>query len=451
MKLPELTQIELGEPWKLADDKQGVAVPVLQKEPVDRNYVLHTEVEGKVVLEDTGGIHRLKIKNNSEENVFVRRGTMLKGKTQHRAVVSSIVAAPESTTSAEIRCIFASKGISGGAVFMHAGYAPRAVASSLHKSQSEVWNNVKTFTYSYNDQLNYISAGEIARNSIVAIGLKDDDLTAHYEAVSDDTIIKALKNVPADMINQIGIIILDIQGVQGIEIFDHPESWKELSKSVIRDYANILSKPVPEYYTFDMERVKEFVTDFMIKLISMNAEPVWEEHHAQTYQFENDELLGEYTLLEGDTIHIYVTRKEGGIKTQKPSVWRHPPLPLSPVGTYNPYPWYPPSSTTNEPYAVPATTYCVGDINPTTENMNNIMRYATQKRGNETLQALYTESKTFSEIQEDTLMSSATVSKALKEAETLELIEKAYRSENGKSVYRLTELGKKINPKKFKA
>ena len=440
MKLPELTEIELGEPWKLGDDKQGIAVPILQKERVDRNYVLHTEVEGKIQLIDTGGIHRLKIKNGYDGNVFIRRGTMLKGKTQHRAVVSSIVVAPLEETSAEIRCIFASKGISSGATFKSAGYSPRKVMANLHNDQSRVWASVSSYTQglsaTYSDlgvseQINYLSGGRV----------RGDDLTSHVEIV-EDAVLYALKNVPADVVNQIGVIILDLQGVEGVELFDHPDSWKALSKSVIRDYADILSKPAPEYFTFDMNKVKEYVVDFLVKFLGIKAEPVWEQFDAQTFQFEDEKILGEYTNLEGNLIHLYATRKEkGSYFKPKPSITLR-----SPISTPD---WYRDTTDYSQPLTWQTTATPTANLDPTDSMMEGVMRYATQKRGNETLQSLYSQSKSFTEIQSDTSMSPSTVSKALKEGEELGLIERAYRSGNGKSVYKLTSLGKKVNPKKF--
>ena len=48
-------------------------------------------------------------------------------------------------------------------------------------------------------------------------------------------------------------------------------------------------------------------------------------------------------------------------------------------------------------------------------------------------------------------MSTATVTKALREAEGLGLVQRSYRSSDASTVYELTVDGKRLDPRKFKA
>ena len=97
MKSPH--DLELGEPWRLNSKNQGIAVPILEVERYERDYVLLSEAESKrnVTLRDTGDINIAEAINNSDINVFIRKGTMLKGDTQERAVIHSVVVAPRTT------------------------------------------------------------------------------------------------------------------------------------------------------------------------------------------------------------------------------------------------------------------------------------------------------------------------------------------------------------------
>jgi len=453
MKLIELTKIELGEPWKLGDDKQGIAVPIIQKNPVDRNYILHTEIEGKVKLTDTGSISKLSIHNESDTTVFIRKGTLLKGGTQSRAVVHSLVVAPNSKTTGEIKCVYASKGIRSGASFTHSGYAPKAVMANLHYDQGTVWASVSSHTRGLSASYENIGATRAGGRSSSArsydslsANLKMDDLASHQEIMSDDVILEAMKNVPADMIGQVGVVILDLSGVQGIELFDHPDSWKALSKTVIRDYADILSKPTPEYFSFEMSKVKDFVMSFIEKLVGATASVVYEEYDAQTLTFEEDNILGEYSNLGGEMIHLYAVR-HNKVTRPRPKMRRPMPrrFPPSPRIYGEPLLFTPIESDGLSNVISDDARAMFNDLTADTA------RFLVQKGGNKTMTALYEKPKTYTEVKAQTNLSPKAQSDALKRAERLGLVEKAFSYSGDKTVYQLTEVGKKVNPKRFVA
>jgi DNA-binding MarR family transcriptional regulator len=47
-------------------------------------------------------------------------------------------------------------------------------------------------------------------------------------------------------------------------------------------------------------------------------------------------------------------------------------------------------------------------------------------------------------------MSTATVAKAIKEAEELRLVQRSYNRDTSSTVYELTDIGKNLQPEKFK-
>ena len=51
-----------------------------------------------------------------------------------------------------------------------------------------------------------------------------------------------LSKVPADIDNQVGIVIVDSRGALGLKMFDHTDSWRAFSLSILRDYADVLAK-----------------------------------------------------------------------------------------------------------------------------------------------------------------------------------------------------------------
>jgi len=40
-----------------------------------------------------------------------------------------------------------------------------------------------------------------------------------------------MKNVPVDHARQVGLAVVDFDGLAGLELFDHPDFWRALSKS----------------------------------------------------------------------------------------------------------------------------------------------------------------------------------------------------------------------------
>ena len=437
MKLPQLIGIELGEPWRIADNKQGIAVPILQIEKSDRNYILLSESK-KMFLKDTGEINIAEARNDGDINVFIRKGTMLKGDTQHRAIVYSVVVPPHQVFYPEIRCIYQSKGIRAGAVYSSSGYTPRNVTSTLQHDQGTVWKSVSDYSSNHYETLSG-NMPNLSSAFLMTSEISSDDLTGYQEKISDDVIISAMKNVPADVANQIGIVILDAEGVQGFEMFDHPDSWKALSKTIIRNYADILSKPVPEYYTFDLEKIKEHVINFLTELISTSANVVFDLGNVQTFSFNTSQHTGEYTLLDAELIHFMALRQSK--RSKKPKISMPLPSPLiwdTPDSTHAPGYW---DHTTYA--AVPQT------LDPTDPMMERIMRYLTKKRGNETFRSLLGTSRSFTEVERNTKMSPTSVSKGLKEGEELGLLKKVYQKESGRTAYQLTELGKKFDIKNF--
>lgn len=436
--------IELGEPWKLFDKAMGVAIPILIKEESERNYATFEEVKDKVELIDTGNISRAKIKNNHDESVFFRKGTMLKGGTQSRAIVASIVVAPQTICTPEIKCVYASKVIRAGAEYDYAGYTPRKVTASLHRGQGVVWGEASDWaddtkamymSMARGEQTGYgiISSSDSARLVEELASFRNDDLVGISEKVAEfkEDIEKYLKNIPADHVRQVGLMILNIGGVVGFELFDHPDSWSAISKCVSKDYSDILGKEMPDLFEMKMDKVKEYAILFLQKFVQAEGRKVFDEGNSQTYLIEGDNIVGEYTLLNGDLIHALAMKTETPVRSGRTPVR---PIPLSSSGNV----------VFGDPIS-PRYRYT------TLSNTYEMSDFLTSRGGWRTMNALSAGSMSFGELEEETNISPRTLSKSLKKGRTMGLIGKAYRPDNGKSVYRLTPLGKSIDMEELTA
>jgi DNA-binding HxlR family transcriptional regulator len=454
MRIPLVSELETGEPWKLKSDRAGVAVPILIKSiRGKRAYRLLSEVSDQVILRDTGKIHRLQVNNNSEEAVFIRKGSIIKGDTQTRALTLSILVAPKATTQAEIKCVYASKGIRGGANFEFSGkYTPAKVMSSLRESQSKTWDEVRKYNFESPMMLKAVISDPALNRSIDRmLGNKagTDDLEG-YMSAEENIVDEAMKNIPVDHARQVGLAVIDLDGVAALEIFDHPDSWRALSKSVTRNYAEILNKMAPDIFDINLEKVRQRVESFLGNLRNLDGEEAYSEASYRTYEVRDGKLVGEFTTSGGDLIHVLVTRREDDDRGK----------PGYDVFTRN---LMDRISISEDSRLSPRPAIFNNMVQSIQESLSPIQTqstqavaakkvdYLTKKRGYETIIALKEAPRTFNELQRSTRMSTATVALALKEAEILRLVQKSYRSADASTVYELTEDGKKLEPNKFKA
>jgi len=310
-----------GEPWKLGDRSLSAVVPILRKNPRVRDYVLLPEVEGEVDMEDTGHIGGVRIRNRSGKNVFIRQGTLLKGQTQARTVTAGMVIVPSAEKVIDVQCVHASMGIRTGARFQYGGTAPRRVEKALLRrgNQSETWYAVSRDI----GTLNVLSAcGPVTLS---------DDLVGTLQQVQRfrEDVEETLKKIPADLPGQVGVAILDITGVHGVEVFDHPDSWRAFSKSVIRNYTDILTKEgASSLYEIKTAYVALAIIEFLEKLREAKETVVSEAPVSKTYSLDGEGVVGEYTVLNGWVIHIVGSRREEEKEKPQPHVppHVHPPV-----------------------------------------------------------------------------------------------------------------------------
>lgn len=415
-----LTEHDFGEPWRLGEGNAGIVVPIVRRSaPTKRGYVMLEEVKDKITITDMGSIGETKVHNPTDKPVFVRGGGILKGEgTQSRAVRYGVVILPEKEQVVPVQCVHASKGIIPSAFFAHVGYTPRTVAKALYRSQSDTWSAVSNFSAGVAPSLT--SAGAPAY-------FAPDNLVKAVEAVEKfkTDVEEALKKIPGDLENQVGVAILDLDGVAGVEAFDHPESWQALSKNVMRQYKDIIvEQKAPSYLRIDMETVKDTITTFIEKARNVEESEVYEKDGTKTAMITNDELVGEYTVLNEHPIHLLLTRKEK--EDSKP----RGRLIVPRIGR-----WPLPARTERHPTITPHSYPGHMTTIPT--------RYLDRTDAFKFLKALHEKPKTWKEL-EPKFSSTHTLHRRMNEALSMGLIEKEIRPTNGKPIYTLTGLGQEI-------
>ena len=197
-----------------------------------RGYVLLEEVSKEFDISDSGSISFLIAKNNSERHALIRVGALFEGKgTQSRAVQNSVIVAPKSEAKVAVKCVYASHPISQDSKFNITNtYSPiTTTASLMSDNQSSVWGSVA----SYSGVVSIAVSGSLTISDNLIGSVSNPKFT--------ESIDERAKGIPISS-NQVGIIVVDGEGLLGVELFDSPESWKFASKCIIRKYAEAFLK-----------------------------------------------------------------------------------------------------------------------------------------------------------------------------------------------------------------
>jgi DNA-binding HxlR family transcriptional regulator len=419
---------KLGEPWKLPRGA-GFVLPLLgEPQFPERNYVLLQEVEDQVEFKDSGGISGVDALNKSGKIVYVRKGTLLTGEgTQSRSPVFSVVLLPEKEfVEIPVNCIHASHGISFGASFKPKGVAPVSVYQSLGM-QSETWQSIEDYTGKMKRSM--LGAGRAAPPEAEAMrSIAEDDLVSVSEAVTrlQAKIDDVLSKIPGDHVDQVGVAVFDLDGVVGVEFFDHSDSWRAFSESILRSYGEVLTKEVGELYDIRMDRAAPVLMAFLERVTTANMSVVSENRISNVSALTGDDVTGELTYIEGREVHIALARldDEGGGGSAR--VVASVPHPVS--------------EALNE---------LASKSKPEGESLpvESLDGFLSKRGGYSILDQLSDRAQRFGELVRSVSVSRGTLATRLREAEDEGLIQRAIRKENGSPAYALTEKGEEVKKK----
>ena len=408
-----------GEPWKLPK-AAGFLVPIIGKPPYgERGYILLSEAGDKVEFRDTGSISAVEARNRSGGNVFIRKGTMLQGKdTQSRSPVHSFIVEPSKLyTPITVNCIHASHGISTGSGFKAEGVAPQSVTQNLGE-QGSTWASIDRYTSKLKRAYRASAPSPEAER---LMDVAADNLVETEEAAKAavDPVMEALSKIPGDLPDQIGVVVYDMRGVVAVELFDHPESWRAFSRSIIRSYGETLTEEASPLVELRTDRAEEILKDFLGKAKKTRMELITENSVSKIWRLADEDVEGEVAELHGSEIHFLLgrpneRRSEGmGVEVETQSL-AAPPVDIDDLAL---------------PEEVKAEDF------------------VQKKGGYSLLEQLARTPQRFSELVEERFVSRGTLSTRIKEAEELGLVEKGIRKINGTPAYTITETGEKVKKK----
>lgn len=419
----DVGDFEFKEPWR-AGKALAVIVPIVAKRAEPRSYVVLEEVKDKVRIVDTGRIGEVKVEGEFDKPTFIRGGTMLKGSTQERATEFSVVVTPgKAETTVPVHCVHASKGIRPGAFFTVAmSYTPPTVHSNILAAQNQAatWSAVAKYTS------NILTSWAPATSGWTYPHIRHDDLVGVQESLTQfrKELEEILSKIP-DYVNQVGSVVIDPDGVVGLELFDHPESWKAVTDKIKRTFTEALTREDKAgIFKPDIDAALTVINDLLEKLENpVEEREVFNQADARTVIFKVEGYVGEYTTLNGKTIHLTITRRE------KEDVKRVPWFQAIVTA-----PRVPRAETAAEEQHI---LYTAATPDLWSENWKRKMR-----KGINVLYSLE-EPKTWTSLTSELKMSKATLSSNLKKFQQMGLVEK-YRGPNGVTRYSLTAYGQEL-------
>lgn len=363
-----------GKPIRVDDKSLAVVLPILRETSLHRQYITYPETE-KVMVFDSGKIDVMEVENTTDENVFIRSGTLFRGQTQTRALQRSAVIFPGKKQIVSVRCVHRSHGISSKAKTSYGGIVPLAFdqmnydAGFKPKDQHSYWSNAEKTTahfmkatgkapesiknqvggqaghHSYmmrrltHNQTSYMAnSADSLEDDARIIGSSDmmwggsantvgdmaaafnnasaftgaDDLAKHFDDFSMhfEEVLSKVKLVD----NQAGLALINANGVETIEFFDHKQSWKALHESAVKRLgSNIVQQ--------DSEQVFEYKPENAIKAVNRVLALDWKTNSIFHHKPSNGEpdieitglsadgYVGEAVELNNTLIHLTILRQ----------------------------------------------------------------------------------------------------------------------------------------------
>ena len=318
--LREEEGFSFGDPWNYKKS-EGTVLPIRRKGRIRRNYRTLEEVlkdtRNAIEVTETGSIRKVKILNRTDVPIFVRMGTIFAGVgTQSRAAEGSVILVPDKKARPlTVRCVEAAVPIRGGTRFNVAGFtAPLAVEMGLYAhDQEEVWERVSAYARTRNapDRRGRGGRGELAKYYSLE---RDYSLVDVMDTVDTfkEKVDEVLEVVP-NYEDQVGLVFLDQKGVLGMETFDTPKSWEAVSERVVKKYGEVISipegdKPTPAEP--DKDTVVGQTLRFLQALAQAKGKATFNQDGHRTFALTGKGLVGEYTVIDGDVMHLTGVRFE---------------------------------------------------------------------------------------------------------------------------------------------
>jgi predicted transcriptional regulator len=279
--------------------------------------------------------------------------------------------------------------------------------------------------------------------AVQRFGTTSDNLIGAVEELTSDfggfkeEIEKTLEKIPATLNNQVGMVVIDSKGVYGVELFDHPDSWKAFSDSIARNYVDVLAEKGKGLFEISLEQTIPSTMEFIEALVNAEQTVLDEDKTAKTYSLIGKGVVGEYTSLNKKVIHLIGSRKLEEIRPKRT------PAAVRPNRARD---WLRMRIGTEAPVMMSVSDVTLLQDNALYSERTDVQtlydRYFDGKGSYELLNNLKGRTRSWTELLDDSTVSRRTFATRLNEAEEMGLVEKKVVPKNGKNKYSLTRAGR---------
>jgi hypothetical protein len=114
--------------------------------------------------------------------------------------------------------------------------------------------------------------------------------------------------------NQVGAIIFNPVGVIAVETFDHPKSWESIKKEIIEKYGDKIKEKQSEHlFELKPETIVPAFRKFIEGLDKFVEKVVRKDDFSETRAIIGKGIVGEYTLVKGQPIHVLLLKEDDNI------------------------------------------------------------------------------------------------------------------------------------------
>jgi len=240
-----LKSLKVGEPQ--TSEQVFTVFPLTVAETNGRDYLTLEEAhrQGLVSIPESGNVPEIVVVIKGEKPVLVVEGAMIVGGWQNRTVNISLLLEAGKEHRIPVSCIergrwssrqtrrpFVPEEEPERSDFEVAAYAAHSRLRRVKTATAAM--HLLTFSRATSDQQRVWA--EVSEELLAArVASPTEDATDLYEhhRTSIEDLLKPI--VPVE--NQVGAVISIGQTIVGLEVFDHPETWRILSEKILYGYA----------------------------------------------------------------------------------------------------------------------------------------------------------------------------------------------------------------------
>lgn len=179
-----------------------------------------------------------------------------------------------------------------------------------HRATSTGLGSTHHFTSSRGATRGRASSLNIRASHMDEIGIRADDLLGHLNKIKDgqSALDDMMQRVPL-FPDQVGAILFNPVGVIALETFDHPKSWEAIKKEIIEKYGDKIKETQAEHL---FELKPEMIIPMFKKFIEkpFTEKTIRKDELSETREIKGEGIVGEYTIVKGQPIHILLLKEE---------------------------------------------------------------------------------------------------------------------------------------------